>query len=164
MCNLGRLVTFSLLAQFAFSANTNTTPNNSSHSTCKAIPGSPDWPSDSPWASLNISLSGQLFKPVPPGAVCHPDQPTFNATLCPTVQAEWLTAIFHTDDPVSGVQQNWSNDTCLPQANVPCSGEGYPIYVINATCAEHIKIGVDYARRHNIRLIVRATGHDHSGR
>jgi hypothetical protein len=106
-----------LFAQLVMSVNANATAKNSPHSTCKATPGSPYWPNDSFWTSLNHSLNGQLFKPTTPGAVCHPDQPTFNATLCPTVQAEWLTAVFHTDDPVSGVQENWSNDTCLPYAN-----------------------------------------------
>jgi hypothetical protein len=164
MGNFGYFTVIVLFAQLVMSVNANATAKISPHSTCKATPGSSYWPSDSSWTSLNRSLNGRLFKPTPPGAVCHPDQPTFNATLCPTVQAEWLTAVFHTDDPVSGVQENWSNDTCLPYPNDTCSGEGYPVYVINATCAEDIKLGIDFARKHNIRLIVKATGHDYLGR
>lgn len=53
---------------------------------CKAIPGSPDWPSGSSWSALNSSLSGRLLQLAPPGAVCHPDQPTYNAAICLTVQ------------------------------------------------------------------------------
>lgn len=131
---------------------------------CKAVPGSADWPSDNAWASLNDSLSGQLIKTLPPGAVCHPTQSTFNAAACPVVQAGWLTSEWHTNDPVSSIENNWNNDTCLPISTDPCSGEGYPIYVINATCAEDVKEGLDFARENNVRLIVKGTGHDYMGR
>jgi hypothetical protein len=33
-------------------------------------------------------------------------------------------------------------------------------YVVLATKIEHVKAGVDFAREHNLRLIVRNTGHD----
>ena len=134
------------------------------HSTCKSTPDSPSWPSPSAWASLNHTLSGRLFQPVPPGAVCHPNQPSYNPSTCPTIQAEWLMASFHTQDPVSSVQSNWNNDTCLPYASDPCSGKGYPVCIINATCVEDVKAGVDFARRWGVRLIVKGTGHDYLGR
>jgi FAD/FMN-containing dehydrogenase len=65
---------------------------------------------------------------------------------------------------VSTIQNNWNNDTCLPYPTDPCSGEGYPIYVVNATSAEDVKKGVDFARENNVRLIVKGTGHDYLGR
>jgi len=40
----------------------------------------------------------------------------------------------------------------------------YGVYVIMATTREHIKAGIDFARRNNIRLIIRNTGHDFEGR
>ncbi len=131
---------------------------------CKAIPGTNTWPSESEWSRLNQSLSGSLLKPSPPGAVCHPDQPTYNPAACPAVQAGWLTSVWHSDNSVSVSENNWVNDTCLPVATDPCSGEGYPIYVVNATCAEDVKKGVDFARRKHVRLIVKGTGHDYLGR
>ncbi|TVY19635.1 FAD-linked oxidoreductase ZEB1 [Lachnellula arida] len=135
-----------------------------SNLTCKSTPGSKDWPSDAEWAQLNLTLSGRLLKPSPPGAVCHPDQPTFNTEACPVVQAGWNTSIWHTNNPVNSVLNNVNNDTCLPEPTDPCSGEGYPIYVVNATSADDVKKGVDFARENNIRLIVKATGHDYMGR
>ena len=164
MRSQGQLVVLGFLAQFLVIANANNTWKAVSHSTCEAVPGSTDWPNDSSWSQLNHTLGERLFQLTPPGAVCHPDQPSFNAAICPAVQAEWLTASFHTEDPVSVVQENWSNDTCLPYANDTCSGEGYPLYVINATCVEDVKVGIDFAREHNIKLIVKATGHDYMGR
>ncbi|KAE8440852.1 hypothetical protein EG329_006369 [Mollisiaceae sp. DMI_Dod_QoI] len=136
----------------------------SSRPSCKAVPSSADWPSNVEWSRLNASISGRLIKTSPPGAVCHPTQPTFNVLACPVVQAGWLTSAWHTDDPVSSIMNNWNNDTCLPIPTDPCSGEGYPIYVVNATCAEDVKRGLDFAREKNVRLIVKGTGHDYLGR
>jgi hypothetical protein len=38
----------------------------------------------------------------------------------------------------------YSNDTCLPDPSYPCSPDGYPAYVINATTPELVKLGVDF--------------------
>ncbi len=61
-------------------------------------------------------------------------------------------------------ENNWVNDSCLPIPTVACTGEGYPIYVVNATCAEDVKKGVDFARENNVRLVVKGTGVDYLGR
>lgn len=131
---------------------------------CKASFGSPDWPTLSQWASLNTSISGRLLKPPPPGAVCHPDQLTYNATECPIVLDGWSTILFHVENPISNAWDNWNKDSCLPTLPSPCSGKGYPVYVINATCKEDVKVGVDFAREHNVRLNIKSTGHDYMGR
>jgi hypothetical protein len=60
---------------------------SSSTLSCKASLGSQDWPSPSAWAALNNSIRGSLLQPPPPGAVCHSDQVTYNAQICPAVQA-----------------------------------------------------------------------------
>jgi hypothetical protein len=131
---------------------------------CKSTPDSPSWPSLSAWNALNTSISGRLLRPSPPGAVCHQDQATFNTEACQTVQALWLNSTFHADNPISVDYENWNNNTCLPLPDAPCSGAGYPIYVANASTANHVKAGVDFARNHSVRLIVKASGHDYLGR
>ena len=137
----------------------------SADQSCKAYPGSPSWPSPSKWAALNASVSGQLLHPPPPGAVCHPGQPTYDSATCPTVQYLWNNSVdWHATNPISSAWNNWNNDSCLPYLPSPCSGEGYPIYVVNATCSEDVKMGVDFARENNIRLVVKASGHDYLGR
>ncbi|KAL2017376.1 hypothetical protein VTK56DRAFT_2256 [Thermocarpiscus australiensis] len=139
-------------------------PRHNGHTTCKAIPGTPGWPSAETWARLNESVDGRLLQPSPPGAVCHPGQPTYNATACVAVQAAWPTYEFHQADPVSTDWNQFNNDTCLPLEGYPCSGQGYPVFVINATTARHVKLGVEFARKHNIRLVIKSSGHDFVGR
>ncbi|KAK0703510.1 hypothetical protein B0T26DRAFT_744309 [Lasiosphaeria miniovina] len=108
---------------------------------CKAIPGTPDWPSAESWNRLNESTGGRLLRPPPPGAVCHPGQPTYDAAKCPTVLDGWSTFDFYQADPISTDWNQWDNDSCLPQQADPCS-----------------------ASEHNIRLVVKSSGHDYLGR
>jgi hypothetical protein len=153
-------VIFILIHQFLYFVSA----GHSKPPVCKASVGSPDWPNQSQWAALNSSVSGRLLKPPPPGAVCHPGQPTYSAAECPAVLTGWFTLPLHTENPISSAWDNWNNDSCLPTLPSPCSGEGYPVYVINATCKEDVKAGVDFARKHNIRLNIKSTGHDYLGR
>ncbi|KAJ5009477.1 FAD-linked oxidoreductase ZEB1 [Colletotrichum sp. SAR 10_99] len=116
------------------------------------------------WAALNESLGGRLLQPAAPGAVCHPGEPTYDAGRCAAVRAGWSRFDFHKADPVSVMWDNWSNDTCLPDAAYLCRADGYSAFVVNATTPEHVKFGVDFARENNVRLIVKSTGHDYLGR
>ena len=111
---------------------------------CKAIPGTPEWPSNSDWKRLNATLGGKLLQPSAPGGVCHPEQTNYDPAKCPAVQQGWTQYQFHQNDPVSSMWNQWNNDTCLPVVTAPCSGTGYPVYVINATNALDVKVGVDF--------------------
>ncbi|KAK3358541.1 hypothetical protein B0T24DRAFT_494709, partial [Lasiosphaeria ovina] len=70
------------------------------------------------------------------------------------------------EKPGAALWTYFTNETCRPTANPAdaCTLGYYGIYVIMATSQEHIKAGIDFARRNNIRLIVRNTGHDFIGR
>jgi FAD binding domain/Berberine and berberine like len=132
---------------------------------CKTVPGTPGWPSMQEWTIFNNSLGGVLLQPPPPGGVCHPGQPNYNATLCPAIIKLWNTSFpFHEVDPISNAFNNWNNDSCLPLPQAPCSGEGYPVYVVNATRPEHVQKAIDFAREKNIRLNVKCSGFDYLGR
>ena len=157
-----------------------------SRPSCKAVPGTRGWPSSQDWARFNESLAGRLLQPPPPGAVCHPGQASYNAAECPAVQAAWSTYEFHQANPVSMDWNQWTNDSCLPEQSAPCSGQGYPVFVVNATEARHVQLGVQFgenqqplvvvvrgstnthllgiARKNNIRLVVKSSGHDYVGR
>ncbi|KAJ3520757.1 hypothetical protein NM208_g13582 [Fusarium decemcellulare] len=139
---------------------------SSAHATksCKAYPGTADWPSHQAWAHLNQTLHGRLLAPAPPGAVCHPGWPTYNPDECSKVEADWSTYEFHTNNPISVIIDQYTNWTCLPNETLPCSTSGYPAYVVNATKPEHVKLGIDFAKKHEVRLVVKNTGHDYLGR
>ncbi|KAL8295864.1 hypothetical protein RB597_009086 [Gaeumannomyces tritici] len=131
---------------------------------CKAVPGTAAWPPEAAWRALNESTGGRLIRPAPPGAVCHPGQAGHDEAACARVRAAWPDRELHVSDPVSTMSDNWNNDTCLPDPAYPCSGRGYPVFVVNATTAEHVRLGVKFAQKHNVRLVVKNTGHDFVGR
>jgi hypothetical protein len=41
---------------------------------------------------------------------------------------------------------------------------GYPVYVVNVTSVAQIQTSVNFAREFNVRLVVKNTGHDFSGK
>ncbi|KAK3905729.1 hypothetical protein C8A05DRAFT_41361 [Staphylotrichum tortipilum] len=135
-----------------------------SRPSCKAVPGTPGWPSPAAWVSFNESLAGGLLQPPPPGAVCHPGQATYDPTACPAVQAAWSTYEFHSASPVSIDWNQWANDSCLPQQGAPCSRQGYPLFVVNASEPRHAQLAVQFAKKNNIRLVIKSSGHDYIGR
>lgn len=131
---------------------------------CRAYPGSCDWPSPGEWQTLNESVGNRLLKPLPPAAPCHLNEPDYNDSLCANITSQWSNPAFHADNPISTDNNNWNNDSCLPSPLAPCNGEGYPVYVISATCVEDVQNGVNFSREHNVRLVVKGTGHDYLGR
>ncbi|PKS09465.1 hypothetical protein jhhlp_004081 [Lomentospora prolificans] len=131
---------------------------------CKVIPGDANWPSQASWARFNESIGGGLLQPAPPGAVCHQGFRTYDPDQCPAVVSGWATYHFHAEHPTSSQWNQFSNDSCLPDPSNPCDASGYPTFVVNATETEHVQAAVNFARENNVRLIVKATGHDFLGR
>lgn len=137
----------------------------------------PCWPAEADWASLNTTLGGQLIKATPPGAVCYPMRPEFNEGLCEELLTAWKTASFHSSSPISIHSSVWAGDSCNPiypngtsiardvnAGEKGCSIGLYPPYVVNATHAEHIQAGLRFAKEHNLRVVVKNTGHAGSGK
>ncbi|KAE9566590.1 FAD-linked oxidoreductase [Colletotrichum fructicola] len=133
---------------------------------CKVYPGDDAWPSDEAWASLNARVDNRLLKPRPQAAACYPGS-EYDAAACATMSANWNNSYTHLDDPIEMFSPVYSGLTCLPP-NIydsgNCSMGGYPWYVINATSPKHIQEGVRFAKETGIRLVVKNTGHDFSGK
>lgn len=60
----------------------------------------------------------------------------------------------------------FANQTCDPWTprERPCELGTYVRYAVNTSSAEHISAAVDFARKKNVRLVIRNTGHDYLGR
>jgi hypothetical protein len=138
--------------------------SNGGPAKCKAIPGSPDWPSDADWGNLNAAVSGRLLRPNPPAAACHRGWAGYSAAQCALVSEGWRDSDWHANNPTSNMWQNYNNYSCPPDASAPCSTSGYPLYVVAAREAKDVKAAVDFARTRNVRLNIKSTGHDFLGR
>jgi hypothetical protein len=131
---------------------------------CKNIPGTTGWPSEADWASLNQQVGGRLLKPPAPAAACHRNVQSTGAPSCAQVNAGWGTHEFHINHPTSTLWQLWNNYSCPISPNSPCTADGYPVYVVAAQQPKDVQAAVDFARKRNIRLNIKATGHDFLGR
>lgn len=122
---------------------------------CKAFPGTNEWPIDDEWSQLNASLGGALLKPVPLASVCYTG-PLYDANKCRTLQQN--PGRIYTNDPITVLTEWPEGDTCFATTtpNVGnCTQGGFPVYVINATTVKQIQIGVNFARNKNIRLVIK---------
>ncbi|KAH8431437.1 FAD-dependent oxidoreductase [Aspergillus melleus] len=60
----------------------------------------------------------------------------------------------------------FANNSCDPfhPPGKPCTLDSYVAYAVNASTPEHVTRALQFVRQHNIRLVVRNTGHDYLGR
>ncbi|KAK4150008.1 hypothetical protein C8A00DRAFT_46504 [Chaetomidium leptoderma] len=132
---------------------------------CRAWPDSHDWPSNSEWKQLNVSLGGALLRPLPAASACYPGE-GFNETTCRWLVNQSDRTHFWIDEPLSTLTQWPQGSTCPLTLNPEgsCTRGGFPKYVVNATTVKHIQAAVNFARNKNVRLVIKNTGHDFGGR
>ncbi|KAI5814621.1 hypothetical protein BZA77DRAFT_339056 [Pyronema omphalodes] len=140
------------------------TPDTTDTADCRAFPGTTSWPSPSAWSSLNTTLSGRLISTAPLASPCH--DPHYNATLCASIQSQWRNPSFHDSSSSSIMAPVWSARSCDPftPREQPCELGNYIHYAINVTSAADIAVGLKWAKEHNVRVVVRNTGHDYLGK
>ncbi|KAI1012811.1 hypothetical protein LB504_008493 [Fusarium proliferatum] len=134
------------------------------------------WPSTETWDSFNSTVDGHLVRYIPPGAVCYKSHPSYNPDACDTVIKQWSESKFHSSDPAS-LHTEWANAGCTPvyengtsiygdaeAGERGCSNGALPTYVVNATTVDHVVAALEFAGEHNIRLVIKNTGHAGNGR
>ncbi|CAG8285049.1 unnamed protein product [Penicillium nalgiovense] len=142
-------------------------------SQCKCAPSDPCWPSDADWSALNKTVSGRLIKTIPPAAVCYKSEPNYNPSACEYLLKNWSNSEYHSSNPVTVSDPLWSNNSCPPIYPNGTSVSGNPYagsngcslgylspYVVNATTAQHAQATLQFAKKHNLRLNIKNTGHN----
>ncbi|CEL09795.1 hypothetical protein ASPCAL12924 [Aspergillus calidoustus] len=161
----------SLYAFIALGLGTQLTTAASSVPDCKCSPS--DAPSANEWAAFNKTLSGRLLKTIPPAAVCYKSEDNYDATECQAIVDAWTTSPFHSSNPYSILDPSWSGAACQPlyrngtsisgdpdAASKGCSLGNLSPYVVNATTAAHVQSAIRFARKNNLRLNIKNTGHN----
>lgn len=138
-------------------AKTSLTQVRRARQSCKTFPGDSNWPSDSEWSRLNTSIAGALLRPFPPAAVCYLNSPVFDTERCNFLLQNASRTTFYLDDPVTTLTQWPQGNTCLAVRNSTgtCMQGGFPSYVVNATSVKQVQAAVNFARKHNVRLIIK---------
>ncbi|KAJ7705477.1 hypothetical protein B0H17DRAFT_1038088 [Mycena rosella] len=108
------------------------------NTTCRNIPGTAGYPSPDLWDALNATISGRLVNVVPSTKYC--------ASL-----------------PGGGWYDLTPPSLCLRNATT-CGQGDVPIYSVEAETVADIQAAVQFASTHNLRLVVKSSGHDYLGR
>ncbi|KAE8355292.1 hypothetical protein BDV28DRAFT_155514 [Aspergillus coremiiformis] len=121
---------------------------NGNSSSCRCQPHQSCWPSAPEWGALNSSINGHLVAVRPVAAVCHEGNP---------------------DNPAC--KENWEalpekNQTCYIETtpDTPCGQGQVSLYSALVQSAVDIQETVKFAKQHNLRLVVKNSGHDFLGR
>ncbi|RAL17380.1 FAD-dependent oxidoreductase [Aspergillus homomorphus CBS 101889] len=138
--------------------------SSSSNSSCRCFPGDACWPSSSEWSQFNKTIDGRLIQTIPLGKPCH--APNYDASVCAVLKEEWTEPELHYTSSSSIMAPWFANGTCDPFHPVakPCTMGNYIHYAVNVSTPAHISATLQFANKHNIRLVIRNTGHDYNGK
>lgn len=113
-------------------------------------PGDPAWPSEASWKSLRSQVAGRLFRVESPLAACERGGAD---SSCAEVLARVENPFFLGDEPALTQTSGWLGAwTSQPS-----------IYAVAATETADVVAAVNFAREHNLRLVVKGGGHSYQG-
>ncbi|KAB5525547.1 hypothetical protein GE09DRAFT_1178214 [Coniochaeta sp. 2T2.1] len=132
-----------------------------SRTRCTCIPTDDCWPDENEWHKLNSTVGGRLIATVPAASVCHGE--AYNESACDAVRQLWDFPQPHIFASGEIMSPYWQNGSCDP-FSTGCSLGTYVSYSIAVEGPEDVRAGIDFSTRHNIRLVIKNTGHDYLGR
>src|SRR5215472_6939173 len=113
-------------------------------------PGDPYWPTPAQWDELRVAIGGTLLLPESLFAPCVADA---DSAACATVR-ELLRNPFFMGDQPGGTQVSGWLDAWTPAPSA---------YGVMARNAAEVASAVDFARTHNLRVVVKGGGHSYLG-
>ncbi|KAL4888148.1 putative isoamyl alcohol oxidase [Aspergillus ambiguus] len=130
---------------------------------CKYIPGDPEWPEAPVWSKLNRTVNGRLIATVPVGSVCH--YPDYDEARCNELTTKWGQAQISLPRPAEFLSSYFQNNTCTPftPSSTGCSLGNYASYSIDVRSIDDVRAGLSFAQQHNIRIVIKNSGHDFYG-
>jgi len=133
-------------------------------------PGSPSYPSQDEWNTLNQTLKGKLVHGIPAAHVCYPPREgeagILNTTACSDVAGQLLEETFNAEQAVDINVRFWGGNQCPPvlSPNGTCGQGNFSDFVVLAESAYDVSVAVKFANKYNLRLICKNSGHDFLGR
>ncbi|KAJ7729750.1 FAD-binding domain-containing protein [Mycena metata] len=130
---------------------------------CRNVPGSPGYPDSAAWNAFNDTISGRLVSVVPSAKFCA--DPLGGYT-----DVEWSSALFRNTIPGAMISVNWEqgydfSPPSLCYRNGTTCGQGdVPLYSVEVETVTDIQAAVKFASAHHLRVAIKSSGHDSSGR
>ncbi|EIW74307.1 FAD-binding domain-containing protein [Coniophora puteana RWD-64-598 SS2] len=143
-----------------------------SASQCRCVYGQSCWPSGSDFSQLQSLLSQSLLYPKPTASQCYSTSGASDD--CSDVIANYTSGIWRSDMVGSMEAPNWEsyifqNGTiaaCYPETNITgaCDQGNVPVIAVDARTPADIQAAVNFSVMHDLRMVVKNTGHDYIGR
>ena len=116
----------------------------------RARPGQPSWPSATAWSELNRSVGGRLQQLAAPFAACAPAPASI---ACLDALASLKNPFAVGDEPALTQTSGWAGAwSAQPSA-----------YAVAAASTADVVAAVNFARTHNLRLVIKGGGHSYQG-
>ena len=132
--------------------NQTTLGANSSHNAaCRCQINQACWPKTDEWNKLEKELQGHLIKPVLPLSPCLTNT---TSTACHTAIKNIHNPYFNESDPGATQSQGWMD----AWKNHPSQ------YAVEVETTNDVAAAVKFARKHQLKLVIKGTGHDYLGR
>ena len=131
---------------------------------CRCFPGDRCWPDEKAWAEFNSTVDGKLVATVPLANPCHGS--AYDEQVCTGIREAWMTPDTHIESTSSVMAPFFANESCSPftPREASCEVGAYVRYAVDATHPSHYQHTLDFAVKHNIRLVIRNTAHDWMGK
>ena len=132
-------------------------------------PGQACWPTSAQWTALNTSVGGNLIAVAPPLAPCFGTFPgvPYDGTVCNAAISNFSNSYWRASQPGASQEVVWEQGAdgsdCYDAAK-PCELGNIPPYAVRAAQASDVAHALAFARTHNIRVIIKSSGHEYQGR
>ncbi|KIJ13630.1 hypothetical protein PAXINDRAFT_80827 [Paxillus involutus ATCC 200175] len=139
---------------------------------CVCTSDQPCWPNAEEFSQFQTLVSQPLIYPVPTASACYPtSDPSGN---CTEVIENWTDGNWRSSMPGSMevphfetiMFKNGTIDACYLNTTITgaCGQGRVPVIGVDARSVADIQAGVNFAVKHNLKLVVKNTGHDYLGR
>lgn len=145
-----KLLTYSLLASSLTYVYADSDKDKSAHS-CRCLPSQLCWPNKQQWSEFAKSLDGKLIQPLTSLDKCKSD---INSEKCKTSLAKVKNPFYLQSDPGRNESQGWYG----------AWSNKVSTYAVESANTNDVVKAVDFARKHNLRLVIKGAGHDYLGR
>ncbi|KAI6362794.1 hypothetical protein MCOR25_006116 [Pyricularia grisea] len=161
-------VTSDYAQYFTFDVNAVNATGSLVATACKVFPGDKDWPIDNVWDVFDALLGKALIPTKPLGSPCYDSRwgPRDEAE-CFNIITNLTNANFLSADPTANYWPIFQGRTCKAKNDTSgseCTIGGYPEYAVNVTNVAQIQLAVNFARKTNMRLVIKNTGHCYLGK
>ncbi|TFK67439.1 FAD-binding domain-containing protein [Pluteus cervinus] len=138
----------------------------------------PDSATHPNWAPLQQKFGEQLIRGLPYAQPCFSEG--FNSTACNTVRAAYTNEGSRANTTAAYIHTQWEtcqttsqqcllnfldlNDSSPTKSPQHCQPGSVPSYFIDVKSADDVQYAFQFAKSHQVPLVIRNTGHDYEGR